>query len=141
MFIRLRVYVFMLSICLAFVSCKQKEEAPVKPEAPKPAVQKPVVPKGKIVSIASDFQMVNLVEVRGKTISAGMFAKELFSKKIFNDREKISADESKDPRNPNVTLLTHRYKTRDKYITIIMAGSGDAANYRIREILVKNIKK
>jgi hypothetical protein len=141
MFIRLRIYVFMFSICLLFVSCKQKEETTVKPEEPKPALQKPVQPKGKIVSIASDFQMVNLVEVRGKTISAGMPADELFGKKIFNDREKIGTDESKDPRNPNVTLRTLRYKTRDKYITIVMAGSGDTPNYRIREIFVKNIPK
>lgn len=139
MITRLRIYAFILSLCLIFVSCRQKEEIPIKPEAPKPAVQKPAPPKGEIRSIASDFQMVNMVDVRGKTISAGMFANELLSKKIFNDKEKIGKDESKDPRNPNITLFTYHYKTRDKYINIVMAGSGDAAKYRIREILVKNI--
>jgi hypothetical protein len=146
MITRLRIYTIILSICLIFVGCKQKEEVPAKPEAPKPLAQPLPIPRGEIRSIASDFQIVNMVEIHGKTIMAGMFSNELFKadakgKKIFTDNEYIGKEESRDPKNPNISLITYHYKPGNRYINIVMSRSVDTSPYRIKEIFVKNIKK
>ena len=137
MIFKLSKQFLLVFVLLVIIGCKQKNELPKNQELPNSTVT-----KEENVSDVNQWQSVNSVVVRGKTISVGMLSDDLFTKapngkKILTDEEHIGKDVSKDPTNPNSLLVTHHYKTEDKFIDIVMARSEDPGPYRIKDILVK----
>lgn len=135
---KLTKHFFFVFAFIVIFGCKQKNELQNDNDS-----LKTVVLKQEKIPDVNQFQSVNSIIVRDKTISLGMLSDDFFKvttgKKIFNDQENIGKDVLKDPNNLNSLLITYHYKMEDKFINIIMSRPVDPGPYRIKEIHVKHV--